>query len=225
MTIVFFLVACLIPDYIWLRVMREEMPMKWWMAVPFAVLCHAWALFCAKAFSALEFWSLSGFSGMRLYGVLFFVPALIYIAAKAAGWKMAKAFDILSICVMYCHLIIRLNCLMMGCCGGTKIPGTNGLHWPIRELEMALYVVLLIIWLPRVRRGQTNGEVYPVLMIAYGAVRFVLEWFRAEYVTFAGIWHWAHVWSLLCLCIGLSVYFTMLSRKTYQKGRRAGKRI
>lgn len=217
------MVGCLVPDYIWLRLMRRELPMKRWQVIPFALICHLYSLICAKLFSVIEFGTLGMVGGMRLYGGLFFMPVIIYLFAKLAGWRMADAFDIVGISTIYSSFMFRLNCFWHGCCTGTEIPGTAGWHWPIREVELLLYIVLLIVYIPRVKKGQTKGVVYPVLLVAYGAVRFLLEWFREEYVTAFGVLHWAHVWSLLSVGIGLSVYFTVVEKHKRKAVKRGGK--
>lgn len=219
MSILLFAVGCLTPDYFWLNMMREELPMKRRTILPFAMGCHLCSLVFAKLFAVIEFGRFSVSDGMRLYGGLFSMPLIIYVSAKAAGWKLADAFDIIGVSTIYSILIFRLNCFMLGCCGGTAVPWRKDLQWPIRELEIVLDVVLLIIYIPKVRERRSRGEVYPVLLTAYGAVRFFLEWFREEYVSAVGILHWAHIWSLLSLTVGLSVLFTLKSREKRKAGR------
>ena len=49
-------------------------------------------------------------------------------------------------------------------------------------------------------------------MIQYGALRFLLEWFREEYTTSFGIFHLAHIWCVISFAIGLSTYYELQSK-------------
>ena len=74
----------------------------------------------------------------------------------------------------------------------------------------------LLFWLGRpVRQSKRVGMIYPLYMIAYGAFRFLTEWLRA-YETASPL-HRGHVWALITLALGLSIYYTQ-REKIQKKG-------
>ena len=48
----------------------------------------------------------------------------------------------------------------------------------VREAEIIFRAVLIVIVAVRIRKGLTNGEVYPIYMISYGAFRFITQFWR-----------------------------------------------
>lgn len=210
--------GCMVPDYFWLKSMHDKLPMKKPMIVLFSFLLHTFCVISAKAFAALEFQDLHAFVyGMRIYGTILLCPIALCIAAKAGKWKLRDVSDIVSVALMYGLFAIRINCLKNGCCRSVPVTFLGGHRLPIVEAEMLLWAILAVYWLPRVKRGETYGQVYPCLMISYGIFRFIIEWFREEYVP-VGSWHMGHIWSLVCLIIGLSACFSIQSQHKARKG-------
>lgn len=150
------------------------------------------------------------FGAISTYGVYFICPVLLIFAAKICQKDIRSVFDVFALYAMPSLFLIRCNCLLSGCCGGTEIPGT-GLHWPTREAEMLFYVFMLIFLIRREKNGALKGTAFPLLMIFYGGFRFIEEWFRAA--SGAGMIHLAHLWSLIAIAIGCSVYFELKAGK------------
>ena len=48
----------------------------------------------------------------------------------------------------------------------------------VREAEIIFRAVLIVIFAVRIRKGLTNGEVYPIYMISYGAFHFITQFWR-----------------------------------------------
>lgn len=63
------------------------------------------------------------------------------------------------------------------------------LNVPLHPLELyemgAYFVVFLIVWLTR-KRFKTDGSSFFAYLVAYGAARFVMEFFRGDPALFAG---------------------------------------
>lgn len=67
----------------------------------------------------------------------------------------------------------------------------------------------------KMKSGRIQGEIYPIYMMSYGTFRFAIEGFRVydgEYII-----HMAHIWALLSLCLGFSIYAEM--QKEYKRRR------
>jgi len=118
-------------------------------------------------------------------------------------WKLA---DVLAPSVALGHAFGRLGCFFNGCCFGkacnlpwaVRFPDQHIAHGhPVHPTE--LYEVLgnlvlfaaLSAWLPRRR---FDGQVWWWYVLAYGALRFVIEFFRGDYdVYYFGVFTIAHL--------------------------------
>ena len=139
------------------------------------------------------------------------MPLAYLVWVKISKCTVGKAFDVFTVCIIFTLMCARINCIFSGCCQGTRIPGADGARWPTREAEVILYIVMLIWFVPKVLKGKTKGELYPIYMMVYGVFRMVTETFRAsDSNTFV---HLAHVWALICFCIGFCVYTEQQKKK------------
>ena len=203
--------------FLWLMLCKERLRIKWYAALPIAVLHTICGVLCVKVFAVVEVgFDMSKAGSMSLFGGIFILPLFYYLGAKLTRRKPAEVFDVFTICMIFTLMCARFNCIFSGCCAGKVIPGMS-IRWPTRELEILFYIVLLF-WLGRpVRQSKRVGMIYPLYMIAYGAFRFLTEWLRA-YETASPL-HRGHVWGLITLALGLSIYYTQ--REKIQK--RGGK--
>lgn len=193
--------------YFWIYQFKETLRIKGWMALLLSAAHTLVGVLCVKIFAFLE--SGDG-SGMSLYGAIFFLPAIYFLLAKIAKRKVSDVFDIFAICTICTLLCARFNCILAGCCLGSCLPGNESLRWPTRELEIIFYVILYISLRGKVCKKKYSGMIYPIYMIAYGAFRFVVEFFRESNHIF-GILHISHIWSLIAIAIGIVVCI-LLSR-------------
>lgn len=145
------------------------------------------------------------------------MPLAYWIGAKVTKRNVGQVFDVFTICMIFTVMCARINCIFAGCCFGILIPGAAGIRWPTRELEILFYVILLFILGRKIITGKHNGEIYPIYMAAYGAFRFIVEFFRVSDSSL-GIVHLSHVWAIVSFGIGISIYCELQSRKN--KGRR-----
>ena len=148
---------------------------------------------------------------MSLFGGVFFMPVAYYAAARLTRRDTAMVFDVCTICLIFTLFCARFNCILAGCCRGMVIPGTDGLRWPTRELELVFYAVLLLVLARRVLAGKSRGLSYPIYMMAYGVFRFIVETFRES--SSQSLFHIAHLWALVSLCVGASFYFQLNKKK------------
>ena len=191
---------------------REPLGLK----KPWQVLLLCLGFSAGSTLSAMLFASLEGllsgngfrFGAISTYGVYFFAPPAVYFAAKAAkrdGWRWVDMFAVYAPPSLF---LMRINCLASGCCGGSPI-GSTGFHWPTRQAEMIFYAIMFLVLLRREKAGARIGTAFPLLAGAYGAFRFIEEWFR-DY-SLGALIHMAHIWSLMALIIGFGLYFELAS--------------
>lgn len=195
---------------------------KGWQAVLLCICFSACSVLSALVFATLE--GLMGgkglaFGAISTYGVYLICPVLLLLIARAVGKDGKHWMDVFAAYAMPSLFFLRINCLITGCCGGRPI-GATGLHWPTREAEMVFYTVMLLVLLRREKQDAPPGTAFPLLMAAYGAFRFIEEWFREAEGT--SLLHLAHGWSLVACVIGLGLYFEL--SKNGKRGKARGER-
>lgn len=144
------------------------------------------------------------------------VIAAIAVIVAAIIAAVGVVFDLCTNCMLFTLMCARINCIIAGCCKGTFVFHTC-YRWPTRELEIVFYVVLILVFSYKLKISETNGIIYPIYMISYGIFRFIVEFFRVGDGNL--LIHPAHIWALISLCIGLSVYAEIKNKE--KKGRRS----
>lgn len=204
----------------WLHRCRERLHLRWLSVLLLSVLHTVLGVLSVKVFALFE---TGNFSNMSLFGGVFFMPLFYWGVAKLAKKKTADVFDVFTICLVFTLMCARLNCIISGCCLGAHIPieGLTHLRFPTRELELLFYVLLLSRLWRKVLSGSARGMIYPIYMISYGIFRFVTETLRVSDRT-DSILHVSHLWALLSLGIGISIYGELRKKEKKTGGRRNG---
>lgn len=202
----------------WLHRCRERLHLRWLSVLLLSVLHTVLGVLSVKVFALFE---TGNFSNMSLFGGVFFMPLFYWGVAKLAKQKAADVFDVFTICLVFTLMCARLNCMISGCCLGAHIPieGLTHLRFPTRELELLFYVILLSRLWRKVVTGSARGMIYPIYMISYGIFRFVTETLRFSDRT-DSILHVSHLWALLSLGIGISIYGELQKKEKKTGGRR-----
>lgn len=204
----------------WLHRCRERLHLRWLSVLLLSVLHTVLGVLSVKVFALFE---TGNFSNMSLFGGVFFMPLFYWGVAKLAKQKAADVFDVFTICLVFTLMCARLNCIISGCCLGAHIPieGLTHLRFPTRELELLFYVLLLSRLWRKVVTGSARGMIYPIYMISYGIFRFVTETLRVSSRA-DSILHISHLWALLSLGIGISIYGELQKKEKKTGGRRNG---
>lgn len=204
----------------WLHRCRERLHLRWLSVLLLSVLHTVLGVLSVKVFALFE---TGDFSNMSLFGGVFFMPLFYWGVAKLAKQKTADVFDVFTICLVFTLMCARLNCIISGCCLGAHIPieGLTHLCFPTREMELLFYVILLSQLWRKVLSGSARGMIYPIYMISYGIFRFVTETLRVSNRT-DSILHISHLWALLSLGIGMSIYGELRKKEKKTGGRRNG---
>lgn len=204
----------------WLHRCRERLHLRWLSVLLLSVLHTVLGVLSVKVFALFE---TGNFSNMSLFGGVFFMPLFYWGVAKLAKQKAADVFDVFTICLVFTLMCARLNCIISGCCLGAHIPieGLTHLRFPTRELELIFYVLLLSRLWRKVVTGSARGMIYPIYMISYGIFRFVTETLRFSDRT-DSILHVSHLWALLSLGVGISIYGELQKKEKKTGGRRNG---
>lgn len=200
---------------LWLYRVRRTLQIKWCAVIALSVLHTLIGVLCVKVFAFLE----TGFDpdslgNMSLFGGVFFMPVFYYIGAKISKRDVKVVFDTFTICMIFTVMCARINCIIAGCCAGLVIPGTH-FRFPTRELEILYYIVMLVLLIPKVKRSENPGSIYPLYMASYGAFRFMDEFFRTS--STGMLLHLSHIWAAIAFAAGLSIYIEINTRNHQRK--------
>lgn len=177
----------------------------------YSVSSLATALVFAKLEALLTGGSV-GSGAVSTYGIYLIAPFILMLAAKLLKLNTAGVMDVFALYAMPSFFLMRCNCLISGCCDGLPMFQT-GLCWPVRETEMVFYVVMFIVFWRMLKKNEIPGQIFPLLMISYGVVRFILQWFRDDGAAGVSI---SHIWSVICAVIGLALLMEFKARAEKQ---------
>lgn len=203
---------------LWLWVFRQRLDVRVYAIFPIALVHTVAGVLCVSLFAGLESFRLTISEGMSLYGAIFLLPILYWTSGQFFRRDLRYVFDIMTLCMVSTLILARINCIVSGCCQGLLLPGSNVLRWPTREAEMLFHIILLVLFVRRLRRQEQPGTIYPLYMISYGVFRFIIEWFRAGDALFLGL-HPAHFWSLLSVIIGWSIYTVQVQKSVLKTSK------
>lgn len=192
------------------------------------------AMLGAKLFHIIFFWNdflagwrESGLASVRAGFVFFggFVGATLtgVLYARRKGLALAKLADVFAPALALGHAFGRLGCFFEGCCYGktcslpwaVKYPPPHLLaHVPVHPTQLyeAAGNLAIFVWLA-LHRKKFDGEVWWLYMLAYGALRFVIEFFRGDYAArYLGIFSSAQFIAVILVVVALVGKFRMESR-------------
>lgn len=117
--------------------------------------------------------------GVSLFGAVFLIPVLMPLIGRIFGLRPWQSTDICGPCAAVMLGFVRAGCYFGGCCGGWRIQiGEFSFCWPTQIIESAGAFGILGLLLQLESEGKDQGKLYPLFMIAYGGLRFVVEFFR-----------------------------------------------
>lgn len=214
-SLVFLLILGTIFTFIILFTLRKRINIKWYAAVIISILFTLSGVLLVMLFAFMENgFNRDTFGQTSIFGAVFFEPLLFAAAARIFNRKYRDVFDVMTPCLIFTLMCSRINCIVKGCCEGLKIPGMGEVRYPTREIEIVFYIVILVIICVKVYKNTMNGRAYPLYMIGYGILRFILEFFRVSRASH--IFHISHLWALLCFIVGMA-FFAELGRKSDER--------
>lgn len=214
------LVVATIVNFVWLFFNRKDLKTNIFVLVIFSIFHTIIGIIFVGLFAYME----SGFKkealgNISLYGGVFFMPVIYLLYALISKIKISRAFDIFTISLISTLFFARINCLISGCCLGIKFPNSE-IRVPTREIELLFYLLFMIFAISKIYKNETNGYIYPIYMLSYGILRFILEFLREGDNTI-GILHIGHIWSLVSIVIGILfiIYLKYFRGKIYAKDK------
>lgn len=214
-------IATIVTIYIWLLQCREILKINWISAFVLACIHTVFGILCMHILALAEAGFVAGNSAnLRLYGAIFVLPIAYLCWAKFTKREMSIVLDVATISTLIGMIYARGTCFVEGCCVGELIWETGSVLLPIREIEVVFYIGFIAWYAGRILKGSTFGQMYPMYMLYYGVLRFVLEWTRTEFTASIGLLHQAHIWSIISILIGATICIELsnqLERKTKRR--------
>jgi len=150
------------------------------------------AYFLEKPGEILDFWN----GGLVFYGGFLLATAACFAYGLYRKLPVGLSCDIVLTGVAFAHAFGRIGCFAAGCCHGTACslpwaivnnsgfvaPSLRGIPiHPVQLYESALLFLLtgLLVWLI-LGRKLTEGFAGLLYLTGYAAIRFLLEFFRAD---------------------------------------------
>ena len=207
-TLVVFAGLIFLALFFWLMRFQKKLKLGWQevMLVSFGHVAIGWSSMILLAIIEVGF-DLDKAANLRLFGAVFLLPCMYYLWARVTKRNTALVMDVAAICVIFGAISGRFNCFTSGCCNGLPILPGSDICWPLRETELIFYVGFIGFYAGKILKGKTFGQVYGVYMVMYGTIRFLMEFVREEFTTQIGIFHLAHIWSLISVAVGAIMYY------------------
>ena len=176
---------------------HARLPM--WEVLVISVFLTVFGYLGARIMAFIETGHLDGRS---YYGAVFLVPVLMFPVSKLLRINYGMMMDISAPagCVMLA--LLKIKCLIDGCCRGRMIHTANGaFRFPSQIVESAVAVVLMFLLVAMNRNPKCYGKIYAWYLVIYGGVRFILNLFR-ETKPWIGPLPSGNFWSLIAIILG-----------------------
>lgn len=155
-------------------------------AVLFAVCVMCSGLAGCKVLYIFENWgdpiTVGGFS---FFGAVFLVPLLMMLFGLLFRLRPGQSVSASAPCVCAMIGTIRVGCFLNGCCGGWTT--ATGFTWPTQAIESIGDFIILFVLLHKEEKGETC--IYPLFMLYYGILRFLVEFLRDTSKDWMGMSH------------------------------------
>ena len=134
-----------------------------------------------------------------VYGYLFSAPIFLTITSYIISANPLQILDSITPVSCFVISILKLSCFFAGCCNtvettfGMYNQCTERIEFPIQLVELLIYLILFfIIAILRKKKTLKVGTLFPVFVVSYSSIRFVLQFFKDEEIII-NIFHISHL--------------------------------
>lgn len=187
-----------------------RMQMRWYGVKPLqSVFISLTIIVTGYIGSKLWFFLENGkWDGLSFFGAIYLSPFAFWLAAKWLRMEYLHALDFCATAGCFVLALLKIQCLMDGCCGG-MILFLNDEHmyvrFPSQIVEFTTALILAGSMLALSYKEKNRKKIYPITLVSYGSLRFVLNLFRDD-------WDRAHemglflpigcIWAIMAVVIG-----------------------
>lgn len=154
-------------------------------------------------------------SGMSFFGVVLSIPLIAVCLSHFFGLKPNTLSSFCAPPALFLLASVRIGCFFSGCCGGALILSGKIIPMPTQIIEAAGDITIAVFLLYAEERGNRE-TLYPLLLIEYGILRFLLEFLRFN-PRIVGVFTCEHFLSLLCVLVGVIWAFYCPRRRKNEK--------
>jgi hypothetical protein len=180
---------------------EQELNIKTFKLPILAVVFTLFELFGTMVLYVIENGAIGG---MSYYGGILLMPIFAILLSLVFRIKYLDTMDLFAT-VAGAMVVMRVQCILTGCCGGKVLftyKGTD-IRFPNRIIEIITVLVLTIILLNLGKKVKYKGLLYPIYMISYGIVRFIINWFREGVTPFVWVLPAGNFWSLIAIAVNV----------------------
>ena len=180
----------------------------------FILICEIFGakiLFILENLTRLSYTQFSIISGFSLFGVFLITPIIMGIFFLNKRNEFVKFMDFFSLGIFPELLFYRINCYVVGCCGGIIL---NGFKVPTQLIEIFFDAVIFLLGIFVLNKHIYEGYITGLSYCSYGVVRFILEFLRERENVFS-IFSVSHFLSLVTIIIGISFIFFGKKRQRF----------
>lgn len=163
--------------------------------------------------------------GSVFYGILLTGFLSAYLFARRFKIDFCRyASDVAQVLPLG-QAIGRIGCFMNGCCYGKEYNGPFGILYPVDGLKIKVFPVwfveafgcLLLFWFFRKNRFKRSRHSFLIYFIAYGSLRFFVEFWRGD--TIRGVYGWISTSQIISIIVvaGASSGLMLSERKRIRK--------
>jgi phosphatidylglycerol:prolipoprotein diacylglycerol transferase len=146
------------------------------------------------------------FGGVSFFGALFIIPAAVWMIQKLLRIHNPLFLDYCVPSALLMLGMIRIGCFLNGCCSGIHLT-VNGNYCvvPVQLLECGFDFLILAYMLYSEIHHIYTGKHYPLLLLGYGTVRFLLEFLRSTPKVWIGFSN-GQCFALLAIAVGMILW-------------------
>lgn len=159
------------------------------------------------------------FLGRSFYGAIFLAPVIYFPIAKILKVPYSQTLDFCAPAGCLTLALVKIQCLRDGCCDGIALyldENHNYVKFPSQIVEMLAFLIIGCIVMTISAKEKNRGKVFPWFLTLYGALRFVLNFFRDGIKPYALGLSAGSFWSLISFVAG-GLILTMGKWKVGQK--------
>ena len=155
--------------------------------------------------------------GTSFFGGVFFVPLFFAGFSYLLKHPYNELMDLCAPAGCMMLVVMKIQCLLSGCCGG-RVLFTNEvgaeIRFPSQAAELINGLILAVLLMIIAYKAKNKGEIYPIFLLLYGTSRFILNFFREEFVTTNMFVPYGTIWSIVSIAGGAMWIWLLRRSKT-----------
>lgn len=145
------------------------------------------------------------FAGTSFYGAVFLVPAAFLWFQKVIRIPYGVLMGLCAPAECIMLAIMKFKCNLDGCCAGRELfinSEGKAVVFPSQMVELVVALLLFAVLMVIAYKKENASKLYPLYLVSYGTIRFVLNFFRDTSVG-SLLLPFGNIWSLVAIALGI----------------------